>query len=283
MELKARIRQWAMERTIATLLRKGAPDRIPTDERGLQNDVYAGYLVDADGNACLSIMEIDDAEIRGKWSLDGKNFTEDRTIPIAELESYVLYVEHYYRGWVFKTLGMSKLLLYRWTRWPWVKVRLDGILQERSNRKELTRQDRMKVLEHILTETIKDRAFQTHPTNLMTDLYTARWVRRPDKDELMNYYTFILDALKESGDLASTEHHGYKLTAKALNTVTAHAEDDRRHNDNKNIQTWIVVLTIALTLIGGIQAGAAAYEQWLKPSESFTGTIGSIPITLQQN
>ncbi|MBD9375695.1 hypothetical protein IB238_24130 [Rhizobium sp. ARZ01] len=28
----------------------------------------------------------------------------------------------------------------------------------------------------------------------------TRWVRREDKDELMNYYTFILDALKESGD-----------------------------------------------------------------------------------
>ncbi len=280
--MKARLRQWAMERTIAMLLRKDAPDRIPTDERGLENDIYAVYLIDADGNLGLSIVEIDSAEVRGKWSVDGKTFTVDRALPIADLESYVLYVEHYYRGWTFRTLGMPKLLLYRWTGWPWIKVRFDRILQERFNRRELTRQDRMKVLEYILAETIKDRSFQTHPTNLMTYLYTVRWVHRPDKGELMNYYTFILDALKESGDLASTEHHGYKLTAKALNTVTAHAEDDRRHNDNKNIQTWIVVLTIALTVIGGVQAGAAAYEQWLKPSESFTGTIGSIPITLQQ-
>jgi hypothetical protein len=225
---------------------------------------------------------MDGTEIRGKWSLDGKTFTEDRAIPVADLANYVLYVEHYYRGWSFPTLGMPKLLLYRWTGWPWIKVRFDRILQARFNRKELTRQDRMKVLEYILAETIKTRAFQTDSTRLLTHFYTVRWVHRPDKEELMNYYTFILDALKDSGDLAAADHGGYKLTAKALNTVTAYVEDDRRHNDNRKIQTRIVWLTIALTAIGGIQAGAAFYEQWLKPPEAFTGTLGGQPINLIQ-
>lgn len=272
-----------MERVIGTALRKKSPAEIPTSgERALQNDCYSQYLLDSAGEARLSIRDIDGTEVHRKWSTDGQNFTEDRTIPLAELSNYTLYVQHYYRGWTFYSIGLPKFLRYQWSRWPWIRVTFDRFLQTKFNRKELTRQDRMKALEYVLSETIKDRAFQTHPTGLMTHLYTARWVRREDKDELMNYYTFILDALKESGDLASTQHNGYRLTAKALNTVTAHAEEDRRHNDNKNIQTWIVMLTIALTMIGGIQAGAAAYEQWLKPPESFTGTIGNIPITLQQ-
>ncbi|WP_272955145.1 hypothetical protein [Agrobacterium rubi] len=41
-------------------------------------------------------------------------------------------------------------------------------------------------------------------------------------------------------------------------------------------------MTIALTFGGIIQAWAAAYEQWWKAPEIFTGTIGSIPVTLQQ-
>jgi hypothetical protein len=43
-----------------------------------------------------------------------------------------------------------------------------------------------------------------------------------------------------------------------------------------------LALTIALTFVGIIQAGAAAYEQWWTAPEVFTGMIGGIPVTLQQ-
>lgn len=282
MGLRAWVRQFAMERVIATTLRKKSPAIHTSGEKALQNDCYLPFLLDEAGEARLSVREIDRTEVRGKWSTDGQNFVQDRAIPLAELARYTLYVQHYYRGSTFYSVGLPKFLRYRWSGWPWIHVKFDRFLQARFNRKELTRQDRMKVLEHILSETIKDRAFETHPTRLMTHLYTARWVRREDKDELMNYYAFILDALKESGDLASTEHHGYKLTAKALNTVTAYAEDEQRHNDNYKIQNGIFWLTMVLIGVGLVQAGAAAYEQWGKPPQTFSGTIGSIPIELQQ-
>ncbi|PDS99271.1 hypothetical protein CO659_00180 [Rhizobium sp. S9] len=282
MGLKAWVRQWATERVIATTLGKKSPAEIPTSgERALQNDCYSSYLLDEAGEARLSIREIDGNEVRGKWSLDGQNFTEDRAIPLSELPSYTLYVQHYYRGWTFYSVGVPKFLRYRWSRWPWIRVKFDRFLQSRFNKKELARKRRMDVLEYVLAETMKDRTFQTNATTLLTHLYSVRWVHRPDKDELMNYYEFTLDALKDSGDLATTEHHGYRLTPKALNTVTAYVEDERRHNDNKKIQTWIVILTVALTIVGVAQAAAAVYEQW-KPPEIFTGTLGSLPVTLQQ-
>ena len=62
----------------------------------------------------------------------------------------------------------------------------------------------------------------------------------------MNYYTFMLDALKESGDLEAAEHHGYKLTPRALNTVSAFVQEEHRHGDNYKIQRGIFWLTIAL-------------------------------------
>lgn len=140
----------------------------------------------------------------------------------------------------------------------------------------------MKVLSYMMSETIKDRTFQTHPTSLLTHFYTVRWVHRPDKDELMTYYTYLLDSLKVSEDVSATEHHGYKLMPKALNTITGFDLEEQRHNDNKKIQTGLFWLTIVLMVVGVVQAGAAAYEQWWKGPETYAGTVGSIPVTLEK-
>jgi hypothetical protein len=93
----------------------------------------------------------------------------------------------------------------------------------------------------------------------------------------------MLDALKESGDLAATEHHGYRLTPTALNTMSAFVQEERRHTDNYKIQRGIFWLTIALMFFGLVQAGAATYEQWLKPPETFTGTVGGQPFNIIKN
>ncbi len=283
MGVKAWFRQFAMKRLITTALNKKSPAEFTTSgDEAKNNDFYIVYLLDREAVPRFVVQKLQGSEISGKWSLDGRNFTEDETLTSSELPDFTLWIHHHYRTWVFKTVGVQKFFLQRLFGWPWIKVALDRRLQARFNRKELTRQDRIKVLEHIFAETIKDSEFQTQPSRLMTHLYTARWVHRPDRVDLENYYTFILKALAQSGDLETTQQHGYKLTAKALNTVTFHAEDERRHNDNKKIQTWIVILTVALTAVGIAQAGAAVDEQFLKPPETFSGTLGDQSITLIQ-
>ena len=122
----------------------------------------------------------------------------------------------------------------------------------------------MKVLRYILSETVKDRAFQTHPTSLLTHFYTVRWVHRSDKEELMTYYTLLLDSMKEAQDLETMQHHGYKLRPQALNTVTSFELEEQRHADNRNTQNRIFWLTAVLMVVGIVQAGAVAYDTWWK-------------------
>lgn len=278
------ILQCAMKRVISLALRRKAPSLIPTSgDRAKANDCYVVYLLDETGEARFLVEKLEGAEVQGKWSHDGKSFTEEKVLPTSRLPEFTVYIQHYYQTWTFYSVGVWKFLRYRWSRWPWIRVRFDRFLQSRFNKKELARQARMEVLEYVLTETMKDRKFQTHPTNLLTHLYSVRWVHRPDKDELMNYYTFMLDALKESGDLEAADHHGYKLTPRALNTVSAFVQEERRHGDNYKIQRGIFWLTIALMFFGLVQAGAAAYEQWLKPPDTFTGTLGGQPIDLTRH
>lgn len=283
MGLRARIRQYAMKYVISVALQKNAPTLITTSgDQAKNNDCYVIYLLDEEGVAQFLVEAMEGCQVLGKWSLDGRNFTEEKVLATSELSAFTIYIQHYYRTWTFYSLGIPKFLRNRWSGWPWIRVTFDHLLQSRFNKKELARQARMDVLEYVLAETMKDRHFQTHPTTLMTHLYSVRWVHRPDKDQLLNYYTFLLDALKESGDLAPTEHHGYKLNPKALNTVSVFVQEERRHSDNYKIQRGIFWLTIALMFFGLVQAGAASYEQWLKPPETFTGTLGGLSINLIQ-
>ncbi|MEJ5088386.1 hypothetical protein [Brucella pseudogrignonensis] len=278
------IRQCATQRVISLALRRKAPALIPTSgDRAKDNDCYAVYLLDETGEARFLVMNIEGTQVQGKWSHDSKTFTEEKVIATSQLPDFTVYIQHYYRTWTFYSIGIWQFLRYRWSRWPWIRVTFDRLLQSRFNKKELARQARMEVLEYVLAETMKDRKFQTHPTTLLTHLYSVRWVHRPDNDELINYYTFMLDALKDSGDLEVTQHHGYKLAPKALNTVSAFVQEERRHGDNYKIQRGIFWLTIALMFVGLVQAGAAAYEQWLKPPEIFTGNLGNQPISLTRH
>jgi hypothetical protein len=181
---------------------------------------------------------------------------------------YRLYIQHYFRGWTFYTKGIWPFARNRITCHPFWKVAIDD-LQPRFNRKELTRRDRMKVL----AATIETRDYETSETDLLTRFYTARWVHRPNKTELMTYYRLLLESLKASGDL-NAGRHGMKLNPKALNTIADFELEDRRHHDNYRTQRGIFWLTLVLICVGGVQAGAAAYDAWWpKPEPQKTSTV----------
>lgn len=259
------IRQRATIWVIETALEKNAPERFSTSgEKAEKNDVYAVYLVDQAGVPRLVVDDITEQEITGKWSLNGKEFTEERSIPISELPQYRLWIQHYFRGWTLHTRGVWPFIRNRVTHYPFLKVTLENMLQSRFNRKELTRRDRMKVLAHIMAETIKKRDFETGNTGLLTHFYSVRWVHRPDKAELLNYYELLLESLQASGDLVKGQY-GFKLNPQALNTIADFELEDRRHQDNFLTQRGIFWLTMVLIGIGLIQATAAAYEAFWKP------------------
>lgn len=210
------IRQFAIRRVIQAALAKPVKEMIPlSGDEALKNVTYLVYMLDNAGEARLLVVDLLDDQVKGKWSFDGENFTEERSLDIRELAEFEPWIQHCYRGWTFYTTGLPKFFLYRWSCWPWIRVTFDRYLQLRFNKRELTRHDRMKVLRYILSETVKDRAFQTHPTSLLTHFYSVRWVHRSDKEGLMTYYTLLLDSMKEAQDLETTQQHGYPCQRKA--------------------------------------------------------------------
>lgn len=123
------IRQCAMKRVISLALRRKALSLIPTSgDRAKDNDCYVVYLLDETGEARFLVEKLEGAEVRGKWSHDGKSFTEEKVFFISELPDFAVYIQHYYRTRTFYSVGVWKFLLYRWSRWPWIRVTFDRFL-----------------------------------------------------------------------------------------------------------------------------------------------------------
>lgn len=269
MSLLKGARRWLMRRVISIALKNPAPSGwfTTSGEEGESNNLYIVYLNDEAAKSRFVVNSMTTSGLEGKWSSDAKNFEEPRSIPNSDLTDFTLYVLHFYRGWEFKIYGVWPFL-WRWAvNYYYFRVAADRRKQAKFNKLELTRHERMQVLTYIKDRTMKDRQYIARVTDLLTQFYSIRWVHRPDQDELKTYYTFLLDALKDSGDLESIEY-GYRLKARALNSITAFAQEERRHSENQNVQRGIFWLTVVLMIVGIVQGVSATWEAFFKAAPS---------------
>ncbi|MCH9053996.1 MAG: hypothetical protein IIA72_23590 [Proteobacteria bacterium] len=84
-------------------------------------------------------------------------------------------------------------------------------------------------------------------------IYGDRWEGHPDNWQLFQYYVLVLDSLVDSGDLI-LENNVYRLSPRALSTLAQLEEDNRKHGDLVTLQYIIAGLTLALVIVGIIQA-----------------------------
>ncbi len=267
MGVGAYLRRWLMLRVIAIALKKRTSKTlIPlTGAESRTNDIYVVYLIDGEGKVDFVVDAMTSTGLNGKFINNGVGEPVQGTVLYADLPSYEIDVRHYYRGFEFQSRGIWSFL-WQWAiNYPYIATTRERRIQAKFNKQLLTRMDRIKVLEYLISETVKDRGFRTSPTRLLSAFYTNRWVNRPDKDELMTYYTLLLGALQESGDIEAFDNgSNYGLKSKALNTIAAYGMEERRHNENRSIQVAIVGLTVILLIVGAAQAVAAVWEAFFK-------------------
>jgi len=92
------------------------------------------------------------------------------------------------------------------------------------------------------------------PIDLMTELYSIKWVLHPDGDSQLEVLETYLDLLADSGDLQKN-NYSYCLTGNALKAIEEYEEQERKHTENVKNQRIIAWLTFAIVLLTLIQAG----------------------------
>ncbi|UXS26949.1 hypothetical protein [Agrobacterium tumefaciens] len=256
MEIKNRLKRYFFWRVLDISLRRSAPTLLSLSNKEL--NAYAVYLTGVDGSNQFLADEFHEFGVSGKWWSAGKaRFEEPCSVPHTCLHMFNIDMRYFYKGWTFHIQSASSfLILFHFLKYAFWVVAYSKVRQIFFNRHRLTRRDRMKVLNHIFSETLNRHDYRAYHTELLTKFYSIQWVRHPQKEELLRYYSLLLESLAESGELKK-DGATYVLAAGALNTIAAYELEERRHRDNYRVQSGIFALTFVLALIGIAQAYAA--------------------------
>ncbi|MED5514730.1 hypothetical protein [Pseudoalteromonas sp. MB47] len=255
------IKRWI----IKSLLKKPAPDRIPrSGEKAKNVDCNVVYFRANDESWTLYCKKVDSKGVTGKYWINKEDFGE-LSIPWSWLTDYEIDITHFYGTYDLRYSSVTQYLLEGILPWDKLKILIGKVQQFLFNRKELVRSERIETLKIILEETIDNRSFTVSSVSLSSLLYTQKWVFHPDKSRQLAYNDLLLRSLEESGELTSVQH-GFKLSPKALVTISAYEEDQKRHRDNLAQSTATKWLTFALIFVGLIQAGVAYYGVYVNGS-----------------
>lgn len=261
------LRERILRHAIGVVSHMPAGRSIPlTSPEADNNNVYTARAKIGEGDYVFVVTgNVLPEGIEGVWFNGHGQGGMDCVLLNRSLDEFTFRISHYYRGFEIYYFSPWRFLLHHYTHFAWFILWRDRIAQAFFNRKRLVRKDRMDALRYIYEQTLRDQTFQTSGFDLMTKLYSKRWIRHPRQQEMHAYYNLLLDALCGDGDIKRGQY-SYTLESRALRTLSEFEEDERRHRDNKRHQTILAILTAALILVGlpqAISSGVQAYRYFV--------------------
>ena len=120
--------------------------------------------------------------------------------------------------------------------------------------KKLITKDRIDLLRFMISDQIDRSDKGIHSLDLMTKLYSMKWVVHPEGDQQQEKLELYLDSLVKSEDLELINDE-YVVTGNAIRTMGKFEEEERRHVENVKMQKRMLWLTFVIALVALIQAG----------------------------
>lgn len=239
-----------------------------SEETYPQIDFYVATFQDATGRkflfrralACqVEVTEFRAQAVENLDELPEENEGEEQRLRFtyAEAVKWQLVVQRFLREYEFKHLGAWSVVWSHWSRKDERRILKSKVQRQAYRLRSLERKQRMDVLRMLVEKTTDRQDYATSVVTLMVDLYTTLVFLHPEKARIMGYTKLLLQSLVESKDL-ETDGLRYKVTPKALVTLTQWEEDDRRHRDSVTQQQWIKAFTLILAIAATIQAFEAA-------------------------
>lgn len=241
------------------LARRCAPIIHRSGEKGKAENCFSVAL-DRDGHPFLLIESIEGDELVGlKWN--GKKYEDPHKLPVHEIKNYQLRITHYYG---LAEIVYTNILNFAWHRisgWVYAKVHYKQqaykLSQFAFNRKKLLTKKRIELIQFMIEDQIQRDHKGISTLDLMTKLYSLHWVLHPDSKYQEEKLELYLDSLVNSGDLERVNGE-YVVQGKAINTLEAYQEEERRHRESVRIQRRIVALTLFIAIFALVQTGIIA-------------------------
>lgn len=190
-----------------------------------------------------------------EWT--GSSFEKPVDIALGAIESSDVSITHFYGYNEIQYNGVIDFVLGRIFFLPYFKIRLVRAIETADqyffNKKKLLTKQRIDLLRFLVQRQL-DGSPISSPVDLMTGLYSIKWVLHPDRDPQQKRLRFYLDSLVDTGELKKVDHK-YQLTGEALKAIEVYEEQERRHTESVKTQRRMLWLTLAIVLLTAAQAG----------------------------
>lgn len=189
-----------------------------------------------------------------EWS--GQSFDQPITVALSSIDASDVSITHFYGYSEVQYEGLLDFVLGRTFFLPYLKIRaeriVNGIDQYFFNKKKFFTRKRIELLKFLVQRRLEGIP-SSGAVELMTDLYSLKWVLHPGKDSQLKVLNFYLDSLVDTGELRRNNHK-YELTGEALKAIEIYEEQERKHTESVKIQRRMFWLTLTIVLLTGAQA-----------------------------
>ena len=197
-----------------------------------------------------------DGQRIGCVAWNGSRYEVELDLQLRDLHLSQFEVVHFYGLSEVRYAGVWDFVRNHVTRWPYIKIyvvrRLVGVNQYFFNKRKLLTQKRNRLLTILVNRKLEGQD-SVSPIDLMSAVYTDRWVEHPDWKAANARLEAYLEAMVDTGEL-ERDGHKYKVTGRAFRALEESEELDRRHGENVLLQRSMVWLTVAIAFFAAVQA-----------------------------
>jgi len=188
---------------------------------------------------------------------DMREFKTPKQVSIDAINDYEVHITHYYGPNEIRFNGIFDYVLTKTFPFIYLKVHIFRILDKLNrhffNKKKLVTKKRIELLTYLVQK-YSPLIQHIDSVDLMTDLYSIRWVQHPEGDSRHKVLELYLESLVQTGELKKIAER-YQLGPKALTTIEEYEEDERKHTENVKTQRNIFWVTVVIAILTLVQAG----------------------------
>lgn len=249
------------------LLRHSCPDPIPySDEKGKRFCCYVVELKSSTDESLLLVNEISDKGFIGKYYNAQDLKLYPACVPIGCTDDVSKEIVRYIGTWKFPYQSVFKCVLHDWTYYNRIPIIRDAVDQFFFNRRDLALKEKTKALKVLVKRYREEPSARFNEVKLVEFLHGRRWAKHPDRVGLQAHARLLLDSLRDSGELQVVEddlnlYNSYELTGKALTTLETYEQEAIRHEQIISQSRDMKWLTVALIIVGLIQALVAFIDK----------------------
>ncbi len=241
------------------ILSHSCDSRIPRS--GIEGTKVNCYTIMVDKNKLpfLLVSGYREGRVVGKKWKSGR-FSNPFEMDIEDIDIDSVRVTHYYGLHEVLYTSVFSLTWNYISKFKYIGMRISGVFNSMNqsifNRRQLETKRRMELLEFMIKERFERGTVNVGIVELMTKLYSIRWLYHPSRQEQKNKLKFHLESLIESGDVIfDNGSSSYRVLGKAISTIERYEEEERRHTESVRTQKRMVALTFLIAILALVQSG----------------------------